>query len=58
VQSVFKHAAWVNQTAAAVSALGTTDEDQKKPAGEAIKDTRPATFLNWSRINWTGTSSR
>jgi predicted PurR-regulated permease PerM len=55
VQSVFKHAAWVNQTAAAVSALGTTDEDQKKPAGTAMKDARAPAFLNWSRINWTGT---
>lgn len=56
VQSIFKHAAWVNQTAAAVSALGATDEEQKKPASVAIKDSRvPATFLNWSRINWTGT---
>ena len=59
VQGLFRHAAWVNQTAAAVTALGATDAEQQKavPAGAAeLKDTRiPSTFINWSRINWTGT---
>ena len=55
VQRLFKHAAWVNQTAAAVTALGTTDEEQTKPAIVVIKDPPvPTAFLNWSRINWTG----
>ena len=54
VQTVFRHAAWVNQTAAAVTALG--DEEQKKAGTTELKDSRVAsTFINWSRINWTGT---
>lgn len=56
VQRIFKHAAWVNQTAAAVTALGTTDEERKKAGTMELKDSRvPSTFINWSRINWTGT---
>ncbi|MEY2409453.1 MAG: hypothetical protein QOF48_2123 [Verrucomicrobiota bacterium] len=54
LQGIFKHAAWLNQTAAAVTALGTTDEDQKKAAITELKASRGA-FVNWSRINWTGT---
>ena len=55
VQTVFKHAAWVNQTAAAVTALGTTDEEKKSGTVE-LKDSRVASaFINWSRINWTST---
>lgn len=56
VQRIFKHAAWVNQTAAAVTALGATDEEQLKPAIAVVKEPSvPSAFLNWSRINWTGT---
>ena len=56
VQSIFKHAAWVNQTAAAVTALGATDEEQLTPAIVVVKEPSvPSAFLNWSRINWTGT---
>ncbi len=56
VQTVFRHAAWVNQTAAAVTDLGTTDEEHKKGGTTELKDSRVAsTFINWSRINWTGT---